>query len=105
MPKLVLLWTDAAVWLLVIAFLFYVLHVRRSPNLRANWRKVFGDAPALASAVVLAACLLVTLADSLHYRALLPPVPGASADSVAYDTRTKSLLDGALARLVESRET
>jgi len=105
MPKFVLLWTDAAVWLLVAALVAYVIHVRRHPNLAANWRKVFGDAPALASSVVLAACLLVTLADSLHYRAVLPPAPGTTAGSVAYDTRTKSLMDGLLSGLVESRET
>jgi peptide/nickel transport system permease protein len=101
MPKFVLLWTDAAVWLLVIAMAAYIIHVRRTPNLAANWRKVFGDAPALASSVVLMACLIVTLADSVHYRPLLPSVAGG----VAYDTRTKSLMDAALARLVESRET
>jgi peptide/nickel transport system permease protein len=105
MPKLVLLWTDAAVWLLVIALLGYAFHVRRTPNLAANWRKVFGNAPALASSVVLLACLLVTLADSVHYRPLLPTAAGANAGSVAYDTRTKSFLDGALSGLVESRET
>ncbi len=105
MPKFVLLWTDAAVWLLLAALLAYGWHVMRRPNLRANWRKVFGDAPALASSVVLLACLLVTLADSLHYRSLLPPAAGAPAGSVAYDTRTRSLMDGLLARLVESRET
>lgn len=105
MPKFVLLWTDAAVWLLTAALVAYGWHVARRPNLRANWRKVFVDAPALASSVVLLACLLVTLADSLHYRPLLPPAPGAAAGSVAYDTRTRSLLDGLLSRLVESRET
>jgi peptide/nickel transport system permease protein len=105
MPKLVLLWTDAAVWLLVAALLVYAIHVRRTPNLAANWRKVFGDAPALASSVVLVACLLVTLADSLHYRPLLPAAAGANAGSVAYDTRTKSILDGALSGLLASRET
>jgi peptide/nickel transport system permease protein len=106
MPKFVLLWTDAAVWLLVIALAAYVVHVRSTPNLAASWRKVFGDAPALASSVVLVACLLVTLADSLHYRPLLPPVQGAPAGSAAaYDTRTSSLLDGVLAGLVASRET
>jgi peptide/nickel transport system permease protein len=105
MPKLVLLWTDAAVWLLVIALLGYAFHVRRTPNLAANWRKVFSDAPALASSVVLLACLLVTLADSVHYRPLLPTAAGTNAASVAYDTRTKSFLDGALSGLVESRET
>jgi peptide/nickel transport system permease protein len=105
MPKFVLLWTDAAVWLLVIAMLAYIVHVRRTPTLAANWRKVFSDAPALASSVILVACLLVTLADSVHYRPALPPVQGEQAGSTAYDTRTKSLLDGALSRLVESRET
>jgi peptide/nickel transport system permease protein len=105
MPKFVLLWTDAAVWLLMAALVAYGWHVMRRPNLRANWRKVFADAPALASSVVLLACLLVTLADSLHYRLRLPSAPDAPAGSVAYDTRTRSLMDGALSRLVESRET
>ncbi len=101
MPKFVLLWTDAAVWLLVIAMVAYIVHVRRTPNLAANWRKVFGDAPALASSVVLIACLIVTLADSVHYRPQLPSVGG----NVAYDTRTQSLMDAALSSLVGSRET
>jgi peptide/nickel transport system permease protein len=101
MPKFVLLWTDAAVWLLVVAMVAYIVHVRRTPNLAASWRKVFGDAPALASSVVLIVCLIVTLADSLHYRPVLPSVAG----NVAYDSRTVSLMDGLLARMVESRET
>jgi peptide/nickel transport system permease protein len=101
MPKFVLLWTDAAVWLLIMAMVAYIIHVRRTPNLAANWRKVFGDAPALASSVVLAACLIVTLADSVHYRPILPSVAGSDA----YDTRTKSLMDAALSSLVDSRET
>ena len=105
MPKIVVLWTDAAVWLLVLALLGYVLMVRRRPNLAANWRRVFADAPALASSVVLLACLLITLGDSLHYRSLLPAAPGTPAGSVAYDTRTRSLLDALLVSLVESRET
>jgi peptide/nickel transport system permease protein len=106
MPKFVLLWTDAAVWLLLIALAIYMLHVRRTPTLAANWRKVFGDAPALASAVVLTACLIVTLADSVHYRLPLPPAADAAADAAqGYDTRTRSLLDGMLLRLVEGRET
>lgn len=103
MPKFVLLWTDAALWLLVAAALAYVWHVRRRPNLRANWRKVFADAPALASSVVLLACAVVTLLDSVHYRPRLPAAAGASG--VAYDTRTWSLLDNVLEGLVEARET
>jgi peptide/nickel transport system permease protein len=105
MPKFVLLWTDAAVWLLLIALVLYAVHVRRTPTLAANWRKVFGNAPALASAVVLVACLVVTLADSVHYRRALPAAEGTAAGDQAYDTRTRSLLDGLLTRLVDGRET
>jgi peptide/nickel transport system permease protein len=103
MPKFVLLWTDAALWLLVVAFVAYVIHVRRSPNLRANWRKVFMDGPAMASSVVLVACLIVTLADSIHFRPLLGAA--SSKDAPVYDVRVKSLLDVALLRLTEGRET
>jgi peptide/nickel transport system permease protein len=105
MPKFVLLWTDAAVWLLVIALFAYGLYVRRQPNLAANWSKVFRNAPALASSVVLAACLLLTLADSVHFRAALPPAAGAVANGVAYDARVQSLLDVAMREVVQSRES
>ncbi|HJV61961.1 MAG TPA: ABC transporter permease, partial [Albitalea sp.] len=96
---------DAAIWLLAAAALAYIILVRRRPNLVASWRKVFADAPALASAVVLVAGVLITLTDSLHFRALLPPAAGAPAGSVAYDTRTQSLLDAMLNSLVQARET
>lgn len=105
MPKFVLLWTDVSIWLLVLALLGYALHVRRQPQLAATWRKVFRHRPALASTVVLVACLLVTLADSLHYRAALPPTEGSRPGVVAYDARVRSLLDAVLADLVASRET
>ena len=104
MPKFVLLWTDVAMWLLVVALVAYAVFILRRPNLRANWRKVFIDAPALCSSLVLAACLLVTLLDSLHYRPLLPAAAG-STGAVAYDPRTRSVLDTMLWRLVESRES
>jgi len=105
MPKFVPLWTDIAVWLLVIALFAYAIYVRRQPNLRATWRKVFADSAALASCVVLAACLLITLADSVHFRTLLPPAAGAPAGSVAYDAKVQSLLDVVLRDLVKARES
>jgi peptide/nickel transport system permease protein len=104
MPKLVLLWTDAAMWLMALALAVYVLLVLRRPGLRDNWKRVFADAPALASAVVLALCLGITLLDSLHYRPLLPPAAASPGGAAAYDTRTRSVLDALLARLIESRE-
>lgn len=105
MPKFVPLWTDVSVWLLLIAMAGYALYVRRQPNLAATWRKVFADSPAMASFVVLVACLLLTLADSIHFRSALPPAAGAPAGSVAYDARVQSLLDVLLRDMVQSRES
>ena len=102
-PKFVLLWTDGSIWLLVAALVGYVVMVLRKPQLAATWGRVFRDAPALASSVVLALCLIVTLLDSVHYRAPLPAVAGQTR--VAYDTRTSSLLDALLGDLVDARET
>ena len=105
MPKFVLLWTDVAMWLLVAAIAAYGVYVSRSPNLRANWIKVFRDPAALASSVVLVVCLAVTMMDSVHYRPLLPPAAGAAPDAApAYEARVRSVLDAWLADLVESRE-
>ena len=105
MPKPVLLWTDAAVWLLFASGVGYTVMVLRSAGLRRSWRRVFADAPALASSVVLSLCLAVTLLDSIHWRAALPTVAGAAAGApVAYDVRTRSLLDLLLDRVEASRE-
>jgi peptide/nickel transport system permease protein len=105
MPKFVLLWTDAAIWLLIAAMVAYAVMVLRRPQLAANWGKVFRDAPALASSLVLLICLFVTLLDSVHYRPLLPPAPGVAGAAPAYDSRTRSLLDAALWRLIQQRES
>ena len=104
MPKFVLLWTDAAIWLLVAAIAAYAVTVIRKPLLAANWRKVFHDAPALASSIVLLLCLAITLLDSVHFRPLLPPAAGTTNAAPAYDTRTRSLLDVLMGDLVAARE-
>ncbi len=105
MPKLVLLWTDAAVWLLIATLVAYVVLVLRRPQLAANWGRVFRNAPALASSLVLLLGLGVTLLDSVHYRPLLPAVAGAADSAPAYESRTRSLLDAVLWPLVQGRES
>jgi peptide/nickel transport system permease protein len=104
MPKLVLLWTDVSIWLLVLALVAYVFYVIRQPQLAANWRKVFHDSAALASSLILLLCLAVTLLDSVHYRPLLPAAPGITKAAPAFDARTRSVLDAAMWQLVQSRE-
>ena len=105
MPKFVLLWTDAAIWLLLFALVAYGAVAMRKPDLRATWGRVFRDGPALASSILLLACLGITMLDSVHYRPLLAPAAGAAAKAeAAYDTRTRSLLDASLHELVDGRE-
>ena len=103
-PKFVLLWTDITIWVLVVCLCGYAVWARRSPTLRSNWRKVFQDPAAMASSVILVACLLVTLLDSIHFRRALPAAAGQQGAAVAYDTRTRSVLDVLLVRLIDSRE-
>jgi peptide/nickel transport system permease protein len=106
MPKLVVLWTDAALWALALALAVYFRHVARTPNLRAVWGKVLRDAPALSALVVFAVFAAVAMLDSVHFRRALPPAPGAAADApVFHATRTESLLDVLLARPLAMRET
>lgn len=104
MPKIVFLWTDVALWLMALSALAYVWRVRRSPNLRATWGRVARDTPAMCSAVVLVAFTLVGLLDSVHYRPLLPSVPGAAAGAPpVYAPVVKSALDGLLSDTVLTR--
>ncbi len=105
-PKFVLLWTDVVVFLLLASLLWYIWHVRRSAGLRDTWEKVFADAPALCSALVIGLFLAVTVLDSVHFRRALPRSATEQAGAAAaYDSRTVSLLDAVLARLVDSRES
>lgn len=94
LPKLSFLWTDIFVWLMVLAVLLYVWHVRRSPALASAWRSVFYTPSAVASAVVLGFFVLVGVMDSVHYRVELPPVAGQT--EVRYEPVARSALDAVL---------
>jgi peptide/nickel transport system permease protein len=95
--KLVILWTDVLVWLLVVVVMGYVLYARRRDHLVAPWRKVGRSAAGMASLVVLAASALVALADSVHYRERLTQKDPAAPPT--YAVEVLSLLDAALVHL------
>jgi peptide/nickel transport system permease protein len=106
MPKLIVLWTDAVFFLMVIAALFYIGHARKSPTLRATWRKVAQEPSAMAALVIVLLFLVIALLDSIHFRRMLPPAPGTAANTAAaYSTKTESVLDVLLARQIAMRET
>ncbi len=98
--KIVLLWTDLALWLMAAAGLAYAWRVRAQAHLRSTWRRVLRDPIAASAGVVLALFLLVTLVDSIHLRRALPTANGG----VVYDTLTVSALDLLLARQTGMRE-
>jgi peptide/nickel transport system permease protein len=105
MPKLVFLATDIALYGLLVAITLYAWHALRTPTLRQTWRSVLRDPVAMSASVVLLLFLLLAALDSVHFRPLLPPAPGAAADAApAYSTRTLSLLDQLLAGPREARE-
>jgi peptide/nickel transport system permease protein len=104
MPKIVLLWTDVALYLIVAAVLVYGWHVCRTPTLRATWLRVAHDGPAMCAAVVLVVFAVIGLLDSVHYRLRLPPLPDAAVDALpAYAPSASSLLDAVLADTVLTR--
>ncbi|WP_157266894.1 ABC transporter permease [Azohydromonas aeria] len=105
MPRPVLLWTDAVLWLLVAALAFYGWRLRRIPPLRAPWRRLLHDAPALCALIVFTLFAVVALLDSVHFRRALPASNAATAQGeVFYATNTESLLDLVLARPIQMRE-
>ena len=103
--KFVILWTDVALWALFASIGVYAWRVKHHDTLRATWRRVLRDAPALCSAFVLLLFVVVTAIDSVHFRRVLAASAGQAAGQVFYDTRTESLLDLVLARQIAMRET
>ncbi len=98
--KLVVLWTDALVFLLVVAVAALVWYVRRHEPLMAPWRKVARDPVGVAAGTVLAVFVFVGLADSVHYR----PAIGAKDGKTIYAVEVLSLLDALAAPLRARRE-
>jgi peptide/nickel transport system permease protein len=90
---MVVLWTDALVWVLVALVMAYALHARRRAHLAAPWRRVGRSPSGMSAAVVIAAMALVALADSLHFR---PRLPGGDPAKPAYAVQVLSVLDLAL---------
>lgn len=96
MPKFVLLWTDAFILLALLAVILQIWRARRSPAMAAGWQQVFRRPSAVAAGVVLACFALIGVLDSIHYRPLLPPAPGAAGQPAVHSPITRSALDAVL---------
>jgi peptide/nickel transport system permease protein len=94
----VILWSDALVFLLLVAGSATAWYVRQREHLLLPWRRVAQNATAMVSLLVLALFLLVGLLDTLHYRAALPESNGGEK---VYSPEVLSVLD----KLVEPLRT
>ena len=93
--KIVILWTDALVFLLIAAVLALIWHVRRHEHLAASWRKVARSASGMSAATVLAFFVIIGIVDSLHYN----PAVATKDGKVVYGVEVLSVLDKATERL------
>ncbi len=100
--KPVLLWTDALVYVLVVAIVGFVLYARSREHLRDPWRQVFRRRLGLASLVVLLAYVFIGLLDSVHFRTAVDT--GEGERPAAYAGEVLSVLDLVLTPLRESSE-
>jgi peptide/nickel transport system permease protein len=91
MIRPVILWTDALVFLLLIAVVLFALYARRRPHLRAPWRRIFRARLASISAVILLAYVLIGLLDSLHFR--LPLENRGGSQEVHHAVEVLSVFD------------
>ncbi len=102
MPELVVLWTDALVFLLIaLASVFAVLALRRE-HLRAPWRQVARSRLGMGALVILGVYVLIGVMDSIHYHPALPPTEQAA--DVTHSSEVLSLLDWAFTALRSRQE-
>jgi peptide/nickel transport system permease protein len=98
--KLVILWTDALIYLLLVVVALLVWHIRRHEHLMAPWRKVARSPSGMSAAMVLVCFVAIGLADSVHYR----PAIAAKDGKTVYAVEVLSLLDAAATPLRQRRE-
>lgn len=100
--KIVVLWTDALVFLLLAGVLAFAFLVHRKEHLIAPWRRLAQSGAGMASLVVLVLFLGIGLLDSLHFRPLIAGSGNGAEKS--YAVEVLSLLDVAVAPLRERKE-
>lgn len=101
--KIVVLWTDAVMFIVLAAVIGYAFKVMRTPHLAATWRKAFVRPSGAAAATMLAFFLVIGLLDSMHFRPELPSAGGSGA--AQYSPVTSSVLDAILARQANGHES
>ncbi len=98
--KLVILWTDGLMYLLVVSLVFFLIWSLRRLHIRRAWRQVMCNGFGVISLGIILLYLSVGLMDSIHFRLLLDTQNGTKH----YSVQMESLLDLALSPLGEDEE-
>ena len=98
--KLVVLWTDAMIFLLLAVALAGAWWIAQKPHLLASWRRLFKRRMGMVALLVLSLFVVIGLLDSIHYRAALPPnpanlsiEPASGNDQPVYAAEVLSMFD------------
>ncbi len=95
--KIVILYTDALVYLLVAVIALTVWYVRCKDHLLAPWQRVAHSPNGMVGLTVLLVFVAIGLLDSLHYRPRLPTTEKSSQP--VYAVEVLSVLDSVLQTL------
>ncbi len=91
--KPILLWSDALIFLLVIALCLFFYRLRRDPQTRERWGEVFSSRLGMVTFTVILVYVGVALLDSLHFRRALEAPEGLETEEIFYDNKVTSVLD------------
>jgi peptide/nickel transport system permease protein len=91
--KFVVLWSDALIFLLVAAIIFFFYQMREDPQTRERWAQVFGSKLGMVAFTVILTYVGIALVDSLHFRRALESPEGMQTEEVFYDNKVTSVFD------------
>ena len=98
--SIVILWTDALVFLLVIAVFILALKLRRNRQFVEQWHSVFSTRVGASTAMILLTYVVIGLLDSMHFHPTQQNSEGVESQSA----QVMSVLDYGLSELKSSTE-
>ena len=91
--KPILLWSDALIFLLVVALVLFFYRLRKDPQTRERWGEVFSSRLGMVTFTVIMTYVGIALLDSMHFRRALDNPEGLQTQEVFYDNKVTSVLD------------
>lgn len=91
--KPVLLWSDALIFMLVVALILFFYKLRQDPQTRERWGEVFSSRLGMVAFTIILTYVGVALLDSIHFRKALVNPEGLQTEEIFYDNKVTSALD------------